>query len=68
MARPDDDLPIDDDILSLHGVTVPTTQADPVPHAEPSEEESPPTLILRPWDDEPTRDFQPRLFRFGEAA
>lgn len=68
MAQPDDDLPIDDDILSLHGVTVPTAEPEDAPHDEPNEAESPPTLTLRPWDDEPTRDFQPRLFRFGEAA
>lgn len=68
MAQPDDELPFEDDILSLHGVTVPTNEPETVRQVEPSEEESPPMLTLRPWDDEPTRDFQPRLFRFGEAA
>lgn len=68
MARPDDDLPIDDDILSLHGVTLPQTDEDVPPIAENEDAEPPTTLTLKPWDEMPGRDFQPRLLRFGEAA
>lgn len=68
MAQPDDDLPIDDDILSLHGVNVPQTIDEAPRPAESDDSELPPTLTLKPWDEMPGRDFQPRLLRFGEAA
>jgi hypothetical protein len=69
MALPDDDLPIHEDILSLHGVTLPATEDDSAtPVVESEEADGPPTLTLKPWDEVPGRDFQPRLLRFGEAA
>lgn len=69
MAQPDDDLPFDDDdILSLHGVTVPQTDEPIPPVVETQDDDPPATLTLKPWDEMPGRDFQPRLLRFGEAA
>ena len=63
------DLPFDDDTIPLHGVSLPvSTEASPVESESTPDDESP-TLLLRPLDDAiPGRDFQPRLFRFGEAA
>lgn len=68
MAKPDDDLPIEDDILSLHGVTLPAPEDAAPPVVESDDAEPPPVLTLKPWDEMPGRDFQPRLLRFGEAA
>ena len=68
MTQPDDDLPFDDDILSLHGVTLPQTDEVAPPVDEVEDVDPPATLTLKPWDEMPGRDFQPRLLRFGEAA
>lgn len=68
MAQPDDDLPFEDDILSLHGVTVPQTDEPVSSVVESQDDELPATLTLKPWEEMPGRDFQPRLLRFGEAA
>ena len=64
------DLPDDEDDcpILLHGVSLPQTDDLPPPIAIQADSE-PETLTLRPFDDGvPGRDYQPRLFRFGEAA
>lgn len=47
-------------VLPLHGTEVPAGGS--------SSSDSPPLPFLKPDDDVPPADFQPRLSRFGEAA
>ncbi len=64
-SNPDDE----PDTILLHGVPL-TDESNSIASSESRSAETPSeSLILRPFDDGvPGRDYQPRLFRFGEAA
>lgn len=64
-----DDPDFDDDAILLHGVSLPAAESEGQRTATSPDDDNPPIYTLRPTDDAiPGRDFQPRLFRFGEAA